>query len=397
MIADGADQEKDAHLNTERNGISFPGDGDGSHDPGQGHNGTRVSGQNNDHPVHNEYNGNHANGHSGSPSVRVTDEQGSFEPIAICGMACRLPGGVSSPAEFWDFLIAGKDARCKVPPSRYNIAGHYSNKITPGSVNVEYGYFLDETVDLAGIDTSFTSMSRSELELLDPQQRLLLEVSREALHDAGATGMAGTNTGVYIGSFGEDWHDILRREELMASIYAVSGSQDYMCSARISHELDLQGPQMIIRTACSSSMLALNEACGAIGKGDCESAVVAGSNLILTPNLFRALSGQGVLSTDGSCRSLSGEANGYARGEGVVAVYAKSLKAALRDGNPVRSVIAGCAANSDGRTMPFSMPSAAAQAKLIRRAYEVAGLEDVGKTGLFECHATGTVTGGTYT
>lgn len=105
------------------------------------------------------------------------------------------------------------------------------------------------------------------------------------------------------------------------------------------------------------------------------------------------MSGQGVLSSDGSSRSLSADANGYARGEGVVAVYTKSLCAALRDGNPIRSVVVGCAANSDGRTIPASMPSAAAQATLIRRTYALAGLQDVGKTGLFECHATGTVTG----
>ena len=257
----------------------------------------------------------------------------------------------------------------------------------------EYGYFLDESVDLAGIDTSFTGMSRAELELLDPQQRLLLEVTREALHDAGATGWAGSNMGVYIGSFGEDWHDLLRREEQLSNLYAIGGSQDYMVSARVSHELDLRGPNMTIRTACSSSMIALNEACAAIAKGDCEDALVGGSNLILAPNLFVSLSGQGVLSADGSSRSLSAEANGYARGEGVVAVYVKALHAALRDGNPIRSVVAGCAANSDGKTQPFSMPSAAAQAALIRRTYALAGVDDVSKTALFECHATGTATG----
>ncbi|KAF2462908.1 uncharacterized protein BDR25DRAFT_298851 [Lindgomyces ingoldianus] len=348
-------------------------------------NGTHVHGTAlHDHDTHKD---NGSNGHA-------TKAEPVFEPVAICGMACRLPGGVSSPAALWDLLIAGGDGRCRVPQSRYNIAGHYSAAKRPGTVDVEYGYFLDESVDLAGLDTSFTALGRAELERLDPQQRLLLEVVREALHDAGTTGWAGTNTGVYIGSFGEDWHDILRRDELlMSSIYSLSGSQDYMASARVGHELDLQGPNMTIRTACSSSMIALNQACAAIARGDCEGAVVGGSNLILAPTLFGAMAGQGVLSPDGSSRSLSADANGYARGEGVVAVYVKSLSAALRDGNPVRSVIVGCAANSDGRTLPASMPSAAAQATLIRRTYALAGLPDVGKTGLFECHATGTATG----
>lgn len=150
---------------------------------------------------------------------------------------------------------------------------------------------------------------------------------------------------------------------------------------------------MTIRTACSSSLLALNEACMAIAKGDCESAIVGGTSLILAPDLFTRLSDQGVLSPDGSCKSFSADANGYARGEGILSVYIKSLSAALRDGNPIRSVIAGSGANFDGKTNPLTMPSATAQAALIRQVYEQAKIADLSKTGLFECHATGTYAG----
>lgn len=361
----------------------------GSHEKGTDNDGTQQNGSYQNGTLDNGTDG--ANGHA-------TKGKGAFEPVAICGMACRLPGGVQSPADLWDLLVAGGDGRSLIPQSRFNRTGHYSADKRPGISSVQHGYFLDESIDIAGVDTSFTSMSRGDLEVLDPQQRMVMEVSRDALNDAGATGWKGSNTGVYVGSHGEDWHDMLRREELLAHMStlsgsaALAGSQDYMVSARISHELDLQGPNMTIRTACSSSMVALNEACGAIAKGDCEAAIVAGSNLILAPSLFHALASQGVLSPDGSSRSLSADANGYARAEGVAAIYVKSLRAALRDGNPVRSVVVGCAANSDGQTHPASVPSAAAQAKLIRRTYAVAGL-DVEKTGLFECHATGTATG----
>lgn len=123
----------------------------------------------------------------------------------------------------------------------------------------------------------------------------------------------------------------------------------------------------------------------AIAKGDCESAIVGGTSLILAPDVFTRLSYQGVLSPDGSCKTFSADANGYARGEAVVSLYVKSLSAAIRDGNPIRAVVSGSAANFDGKTNPLTTPSASAQEALIRKAYEHAGIQDVGKTGLFEC------------
>ena len=131
----------------------------------------------------------------------------------------------------------------------------------------------------------------------------------------------------------------------------------------------------------------------AIARGDCESAIVGGTNLILAPDMATRLSDQGVLSPDGSCKTFSADANGYARGEAITAVYVKSLSAALRDGNPIRSVISGSAINFDGNTNPLTMPSATSQEALIRRAYEIAGISDVSKTALFECHGTGTYAG----
>ena len=131
----------------------------------------------------------------------------------------------------------------------------------------------------------------------------------------------------------------------------------------------------------------------AISRGDCQSAIVGGTSLILAPEMATRLSAQGVLSPDGSCKTFSADANGYARGEAITAVYVKSLNAALRDGNPIRSVISGSATNFDGKTNPLTMPSAASQEALIRRAYDTVGVSDFSKTALFECHGTGTYTG----
>ncbi|KAI8258243.1 polyketide synthase, partial [Colletotrichum sp. SAR 10_98] len=361
-----------------------------------GHHSNGTNGHPNGHA--NGYTNSHTNGHTNGHMNGVNGDsrpkkQQEFEPIAICGMACRLPGGIHSPEELWEFLVEGRDARIRVPASRFNIDAYYSATKKSGTTNSQHGYYLDESVDLAGLDTSFFSMSRTEVEWLDPQQRLMLEVARESLDDAGEVAWRGKEIGVYIGSFGQDWYDILQRDPMRHNPVSVVTSHDFMISERISHEMDLHGPSMTIRTACSSALVSLNEACMAIGKGDCESAIVGGTSLILAPDMNTRLSSQNILSPDGSCKTFSAEANGYGRGEAIVSVFVKSLSAALRDGNPIRSVISGSAANFDGKTNPLTTPSATAQEALIRRAYDVAGISDFSKTAVFECHGTGTATG----
>lgn len=152
---------------------------------------------------------------------------------------------------------------------------------------------------------------------------------------------------------------------------------------------------MTIRTACSSSLIALSEACTSMARGECSSAIVGGTNLHLAPFLTAAISDQGALSPDGSCKTFSSAANGYARGEGIVAFFLKPLRDAIRDGNPVRAVVVGAAANADGKTPGFSMPNADAHEELIRTTYKLAGIDeaDICRTGYFECHGTGTAVG----
>lgn len=152
-----------------------------------------------DGPQLNGQNG--VNGHNGV-------SHGVPEPIAICGMACRLPGGLASAQELWDFVLAKKDARCRVPASRYNVSSYYSTTLKPGTVSTEYGNFLDESVDLGALDTSFFTLPRTEVERADPQQRLMLEVARECFEDAGVTNWRGKTIGCYIGNFGEDWVEL---------------------------------------------------------------------------------------------------------------------------------------------------------------------------------------------
>lgn len=166
-------------------------------------------------------------------------------PIAICGMSVRLPGGLHSPQELWDFLISKGDARVPVPKSRYNAVAHYSERPKPSTIKTKYGYFLDESIDISAIDTSFFNMSKAEVERADPQQRQMLEVARECLEDAGETNWKGRPIGCYMGSFGEDWVEMFAKENQQYGVYRVSGYGDFMLPNRVSYELDLTGPRLV--------------------------------------------------------------------------------------------------------------------------------------------------------
>ncbi|KAJ5783184.1 hypothetical protein N7457_004958 [Penicillium paradoxum] len=317
------------------------------------------------------------------------------QPIAICGMSVRLPGGLHSPQQLWNFLLSKGDARGQVPKTRYNAAAYYSETQKSGSTRTEYGYFLDESIDIASVDTSFFSMGKVEVERMDPHHRQMLEVARECMEDAGETEWKGRPIGCYMGSFGEDWLEISVKEHQQYGQHRVSGYGDFMLPNRVSYEMDLTGPSMVVRTGCSAGIVALHEACLAVSRGDCEGAIVGGANLIMAPGMTATMSEQGVIAPDGSCKSFSADANGYARGEAVSAVFIKPLADAIRDGNPIRAVIRATACNSDGRGAGIGphVPNDISHEAMIRRAYEVAGISDYSQTAFVECHGTGTPVG----
>ncbi|KAI0101373.1 hypothetical protein GGR51DRAFT_530505 [Nemania sp. FL0031] len=335
-------------------------------------------------------NGSRSSGGDGESAINSPLGAGGSIPIAICGMSCRLPGGLTTPQQLWDFIIDKGDARSRVPSDRYNVDAFYSSTAKPGAVGTKYGYFLDHSVDLGALDTSFFSMQRADLLATDPQERLMLEITRECIEDAGVTDWHGKNIGCYIGNFGEDWLEISNKEPQRSGGYKTA---DFMISNRVSYEMGWRGPSMTVRTGCSAALVGLNEACLALARGDCEGALVGGSNLIITPSLTSLLSTQGVLSKDGSCKTFSADADGYGRGEALVAVYIKPLRNALRDGNPIRAVIRATGTNHDGKTQGIFQPSTDAQEALIRQTYRSAAISDFGETAMVECHGTGTPTG----
>lgn len=187
-------------------------------------------------------NGIYSNGTNGHDIGDAHGQAKSF-PVAICGMACRLPGGVETPQQMWDFLMAKGDARSTVPESRYNIEAFHSMSGKAGTIKTQHGYFLDNNVDLGSLDSSCFSIPRGELERVDPHQRQMLEVARECLDDAGEVNVRGGLVGCYMGSFGEDWCEMFAKDNQQYGVYRVSGYGDFMLSNRVSYEMDLRGPR----------------------------------------------------------------------------------------------------------------------------------------------------------
>ncbi|KAI8200039.1 Highly reducing polyketide synthase FUM1 [Colletotrichum sp. SAR 10_76] len=318
----------------------------------------------------------------------------AFEPVAICGMGMRLPGGVNDPDAFWDMLVNKRDGRCPVPKDRYNAETWHA----PGKkrhVPSDHGYFLDSSIDIKNADASFWSMTKKELEILDPQQRLSLEVVYETLQRAGQkpSELRGRKIGVWVGSFGGDRAELDAADPQTVHPYNLLNGFDFMPADRIHYEFGFMGPSVTVRTACSSSLLGLHQACYALIHGDCEAAVVAGTSIIYSPTLTATMNDHNVLSPSGTCKTFDAEADGFVRGEAVVAVYVKKLSDAVRDGDPICSVVLSTASNSSGKSSTMTAPNPDAQEDLIRRAHEVAGIKDYSRTAMMECHGTGTPVG----
>jgi natural product biosynthesis luciferase-like monooxygenase protein/amino acid adenylation domain-containing protein len=315
-----------------------------------------------------------------------------FEPIAVVGLGCRLPGA-DGPDAFWELLSQGRDAITEVPRGRWNVDALYDPKPgTPGKVYSRCGGFLDN-VEL--FDAAFFGISAREAATIDPQQRLLLEVAWEALEHAGIapSSLKATPTGVFVGVTASDYACLqLEQNKLPDDPYFNTGAALNACAGRVSYVLGLQGPCMSIDTACSSSLTAVHLACSSLRNLECETALAGGVNLILAtwPNV--TLAAAQMVAPDGRCKTFDASADGYVRGEGCGIVVLKRLSDAIKAGDGILAVIRGTAVNQDGASSGFSVPNGVAQQALIRRTLEVAGVEP-GEIDYVESHGTGTALG----
>ncbi|KAH8883185.1 beta-ketoacyl synthase domain-containing protein [Thozetella sp. PMI_491] len=315
------------------------------------------------------------------------------EPIAIVGLDARLPGDGDTAERFYESLLAGRSARGPIPSERYNVdAFWHPDGERGGATRAKYAHFLRGSV--AAFDAPFFSITPAEASNMDPQQRGMLESVYKALENAGIplAAAAGSQTGVYVGCFSSDYHDITIKDLDIPSKYAATGTVASMLSNRVSWFFDFRGPSVTIDTACSSSLVAAHEACMSLKLREVSMAIVGGCNLMLSPEMTLNLDSAGVLGPDGKSYSFDHRGNGYARGEGFGVLVLKRVSDAIRDGDVIRAVIRNSSTNSDGRSPGITQPTKRAQAALIKHVYAKAGL-DPSVTRFFEAHGTGTAIG----
>ncbi|MCR0982021.1 type I polyketide synthase [Roseomonas populi] len=313
------------------------------------------------------------------------------EPIAVVGAACRFPGGPNLDS-FWSLLAEGRDAVSTLPAGRFSQEWFYHpNRSEPGR---SYTFAAGHLGDISGFDPAHFGLSPREVAEADPQQRLLLEVASEALEDAGwpAASVAGREIGVFVGGSSTDYAELRLSDPSGADRYFMTGNTLSILGNRITNVFDLRGGAQTIDTACSSSLVALAHAVDALRAGRVEAALVGGVQLLLSPYAFTGFSRASMLSPSGRCHVFSAMADGYVRGEGAGMVVLKPLPAALADGDEIRGVILAAGVNAVGRSIGLSLPDPQAQAALIRRVLDEAGLSPA-EVSYFEAHGTGTQAG----
>ncbi len=332
--------------------------------------------------------------------MRKSDQAGSNQQsenaaLAIVGIGCRLPGGVTGPESLWKLINDGQDAIVDVPADRWNSDKFYHpDPDVPGKTYIRQGGFL--TDDIETFDAQFFGISPREANGLDPQQRLLLETSWEAIDDAGITSsrLAGSPTGVFIGGFCFDSKlaQLSGSQRTEISAHTSTNVSMTMLSNRLSYVYDLHGPSISVDTACSSSLVATHYACQSIWNNECDMALAGGVNVMTRPEYPIVMSKGRYLSPSCRCQMFDAAADGYVRGEGAGIVVIKPLAKALADGDQIYTVIVATGVNQDGRTPGISYPNAKAQISLMDRVYANAGIQP-GKVDYIEAHGTGTQAG----
>ncbi|MGN7610527.1 type I polyketide synthase [Magnetococcales bacterium HHB-1] len=315
------------------------------------------------------------------------------EPIAVVGMGCRFPGGVNTPEQYWQLLKTGTDAIQEIDNTRWDMDYYYDQD--PDAVGKMYtrsGGLIDR---FDHFDNDFFSISPREAINLDPQHRLLLQVTWEALENShiAVDTLYKSPTGVFVGITSyEHGMRLFNSGADAVNAYFGLGNSLGVAAGRLSYTLGLTGPSFIIDTACSSSLIATHTACQSLRLKECDLALSAGVNLLLSPELYINFCKAKMLSPDGHCKTFTKEADGYGRGEGCGVIVLKRLSDAIKDNNTIHGLILGSAINQDGPSGGLTVPNGPSQAQVIREALKRSKVEPE-NIGYIEAHGTGTALG----
>ncbi|CAN5135286.1 hypothetical protein BH11PSE11_BH11PSE11_05040 [soil metagenome] len=329
-------------------------------------------------------------GESTETRQQAVSRMADDEPIAIVGLACRVPGA-ADPEAFWKLLIDGVEAVGDMPRDRLDTDALFDpDSDVPGKISTRRGGFLKQVDQF---DAAFFGMSPREATEVDPQQRLILELAWEALERAGIapSHLHGSRTGVFMGAMWSDYGQLAGSIDAIAQ-HSATGRDTGIIANRVSYLLGLTGPSMTVNTACSSSLVAVHLACRSLRSGESTLAFAGGVNLMLTPDSTVAMTKFGAMAPDGRSKAFDARANGYVRGEGAGIVLLKPLSRAIADGDPILALVRGSAINNDGPSNGLTAPSPDAQRAVLHDACADASI-DPSQIDYVEAHGTGTMLG----
>ncbi|MBV7337982.1 KR domain-containing protein [Chloroflexi bacterium TSY] len=323
------------------------------------------------------------------PSAKATAKIASQTEtqIAVVGMACHFPDAPTLQ-HYWDNLKHGRDSICEVPDSRWTVDDYYDpNSNQRGKSISKWGAFL---ADIEAFDPHYFGISEALASQIDPLERQWLEVSVEALADAGyeKEDLWGQAVGIFVGSRVSNFADKL---ETLQKDALVGLGQNFI-AAHLAHLYNFKGPNMVVDTACASSLTAIHLAMQSISRGESTVALAGGVDILLDEAPYIGLSAAQVLSPDGRCKTFDENANGIGIGEGCGVLVLKSLDQAIADGNKIYGEIEGSAINQDGYTMGVTTPNPEAQQALIETVLREAQVDPRTITYV-ETHGTGTLIG----